>query len=208
MTGRTAANRDHWDAVYRSKGEASVSWFQPHPTVSLELIETTGLQPTQPIIDVGGGASQLADQLLERGHTDVTVLDVSRHALELARRRLAACEDQVHWVVADLLSWTPPRRFALWHDRAVFHFLTSPGQRARYCRRATTSIISGGYLIVATFASDGPAQCSGMPVDRYSPDDLAQEFNPAFDTVTTRRENHRTPAGADQPFTWVLLRRT
>jgi trans-aconitate methyltransferase len=114
----------------------------------------------------------------------------------------------VHWETADLLGWTPTRRFALWHDRAVFHFLTDPHDRARYRQLATASITPGGYLIVATFAADGPQRCSGLPVTRYSADELAEQLGAKFTTMTTRREHHNTPTGANQPFTWLLLRHT
>jgi hypothetical protein len=114
----------------------------------------------------------------------------------------------VHWEAADLLQWTPQRRFVLWHDRAVFHFLTHSDEQAHYRELATTSITPGGYLILGTFAADGPQQCSGLPVARYRAEDLAEQFGAGFTTVTTRREHHHTPTGADQPFTWLLARRT
>ncbi|MQA15489.1 MAG: methyltransferase domain-containing protein [Pseudonocardiaceae bacterium] len=197
----------HWDQVYDAKGAQQVSWFQPQPTVSLELIDGL-LDRTDPVIDVGGGASPLVDRLLDRGHTDLTVLDVSAHALQLAQRRLGDRAQQVHWATADLLQWRPERRYMLWHDRAVFHFLTTPDEQARYRELATTSITPGGYLIIATFAADGPEQCSGLPVARHRPDDLAEQLGAAFTTLTTRREHHHTPTGAEQPFTWLLARRT
>lgn len=203
-----ATHREHWDAVYQTKGADQVSWFQPEPTVSLQLIDALGVAPTDPILDVGGGACPLVDRLLERGHTDLTVLDVSAHALRLAQRRLGVRSERVRWEVAELLAWTPPRRYALWHDRAVFHFLTDPGDRARYRQLAAGGLSPGGHLILATFAADGPEQCSGLPVARYGPEQLAAQFTPDFTTVTTRREHHHTPTGAEQPFTWLLLRRT
>ncbi|MGH3277426.1 MAG: class I SAM-dependent methyltransferase, partial [Streptosporangiaceae bacterium] len=184
-----------------------VSWFQPEPTVSLELLDSLLLDLARPVIDVGGGVSALTGALMQRGHTDLTVLDVSARALALARRALGDRAGQVHWETANLLDWMPPRRFALWHDRAVFHFFTDPGERARYRELATAAITPGGYLIVATFAADGPEQCSGSPVARYQPGDLAGQFGPRFHTVATRRECHHTPAGAEQPFTWLLARR-
>ncbi|HEV7452725.1 MAG TPA: class I SAM-dependent methyltransferase [Pseudonocardiaceae bacterium] len=204
----SATHRRHWDAVYDTKGAQQVSWFQPEPVVSLELIDDLRLDPVEPVIDIGGGVSMLVDRLLERGHTDVTVLDVSAHALRLVQRRLADQADRVHWEAADLLQWTPQRRFVLWHDRAVFHFLTDSDEQASYRELATTSITPGGYLILATFAADGPEQCSGLPVARYRAEDLAEQFGTGFTTVTTRREHHHTPTGADQPFTWLLARRT
>lgn len=202
------ANRaGHWNSVYDTKGPDRVSWFQPEPTVSLQLVEQFQLAGDDPIVDVGGGASMLVDRLLGRGQTDLTVLDVSAHALDVARHRLGTPANQVHWETTDVLSWTPPRHYGLWHDRAVFHFLTDPADRDRYRRRAGTSIRPGGHLIVATFAADGPRQCSGLPVARYTPDELAAEFGDTFIPIATHREHHRTPDGTDQPFTWLLARR-
>lgn len=205
-TGSTRSR--HWNEVYDTKGAEQVSWFQPDPTVSWELIDGLHLDRSQPVIDVGGGASTLVDGLLERGHTDVTVLDVSAHALRLAQHRLADRAQQVHWETADLLQWTPTRRFALWHDRAVFHFLTDPHEQASYRELTTASVTRGGYLLVATFAADGPEHCSGLPVTRYSADELAEQLGAGFTTVTTRREYHHTPTGTEQPFTWLLMLRT
>ncbi len=207
-TGAESESAGHWDAIYEAKGSDRVSWFQAEPVVSLELIEGLRLDPAAPILDVGGGASTLVDRLLACGHTDLTVLDVSAHALELARRRLGDDAKRVRWETADVLDWSPPRQFAAWHDRAVFHFLTSPAGRAAYRRHATASIRPGGYLIVGTFAADGPQQCSALPVARYSPEQLDTELGDAFTPVTERREHHHTPAGACQPFTWLLARRT
>ncbi|MBO0872559.1 MAG: class I SAM-dependent methyltransferase [Pseudonocardia sp.] len=197
----------HWDRVYGTKDADGVSWYQTHPTVSLALIDKVRPRRDAPILDVGGGTSVLVDQLLRRGYTDLTVLDVSAHALELSQQRLREFAGRVHWEHADVLTWTPARRFALWHDRAVFHFLTKPAERATYRELATTSVTPGGHLIVGTFASDGPTSCSGLPVARYDPDALAEELGPMFTPVASRREHHRTPAGVDQPFTWLALLR-
>lgn len=207
-TSTGLANAEHWNKVYETRGADQVSWFQPEPTVSVELIGDTRLDRTQPVIDVGGGASLLVDRLLERGHTDLTVLDVSGNALRLAQRRLAGRANQVSWETSDLLRWRPRRRFALWHDRAVFHFLTDPSDRDRYRELASASVLAGGYLVLATFAADGPEHCSGLPVARYSPEELVATLGAAFNLLTIRREHHRTPAGVDQPFTWLLMRRT
>jgi trans-aconitate methyltransferase len=200
--------QEHWNAVYQTKGPEQVSWFQSEPTVSLELIEAVGLAPADPIIDIGGGASPLAGRLLDRGYTDVTVLDVSAGALDLAKYRLGARAGAVWWETADMLAWTPPRAYALWHDRAVFHFLTDPANQTRYRERVAAGLRPGGHLILATFAADGPEHCSGLPVARYSPEQLAAQLGPDFTTMATRREHHHTPTGVDQPFTWLLLRRT
>lgn len=197
----------HWDHIYDAAGADGVSWYQPHPAMPLVLIDEVRPGRDEPVLDVGGGASLLVDRLLRRGYTDLTVLDVSRQALELARQRLGESAGRVRWEHADLLTWSPGRRFALWHDRAVFHFLTDPADRATYRELAGIAVAPGGHLILGTFAADGPDSCSGLPVARYDPDALGAQFRPAFTPVASRREHHRTPAGADQPFTWLALRR-
>ncbi len=202
--GRDGSAARHWDQLYSQRDPAEVSWFQPSPAVSLELISGLGLHPGDPVLDVGADASTLVDELLSSGHRDVTVLDVSPRALAATRDRLAAA-DGFSVVVADLLAWTPTRRYRLWHDRAVFHFLTDPAKQARYRDLAAATVAAAGYLIVATFAADGPTHCSGLPVARYTPDQLAAALTPAFVPVATRHETHHTPGGAAQPFTWQVL---
>ncbi len=208
----SATHRRHWDALYDAKGARQVSWFQAEPVVSLALIDDLRLDPIEPVIDVGGGASMLVDRLLERGHTDVTVLDVSAQALRLAQRRLADQADRVHWEAADLLQWTPQRRFVLWHDRAVFHFLVDPADRAGYGAALRTGTAPGGLAVLGTFATDGPTRCSGLPVARYDPDRLraavAEASGEDWQLLRSAREEHHTPAGGVQPFTWVLLQRS
>lgn len=206
-TRTSSAGSRHWDAVYDAKGPEQVSWFQSEPATSLDLIDQLGIDWSLPVIDVGGGASTLVDRLLDRGHTDLTVLDISAHALRLAGQRLAGRGAQVEWIHADLLAWAPPRHYALWHDRAVFHFLTAAADRVRYRDLLTAGLAPGGYLILATFAADGPTHCSGLPVARHSVDDLAEHLGDSFSTVTSRRERHITPSGTVQPFTWLVARR-
>ncbi len=202
------AQRDlshYWDDRYEQAGETNVSWFQPCPGVSLELIEAAGIERATPVIDVGGGGSRLVDHLLARGFTDVTVLDVSNIALEISRRRLHESE-QAHWVQADVLTWRPDRRWDLWHDRAVFHFLANPADRDVYLDRLATGLRAGGTFIIGTFAADGPDRCSGLPVCRYDPTTLADTIVAAIPTAavrTSRREIHTTPNGTHQPFTWI-----
>jgi SAM-dependent methyltransferase len=193
----------HWNAVY-AEGDRDRSWWQDEPAESLEAIALVAPAHDAPILDVGGGSSQLAGSLLERGHTDVTVLDLSSVALELARRRLGGQGERVTWIVADVLSWTPPRRYALWHDRAVLHFFTDPKDRARYAERVRAAVTEGGHAIIATFAPDGPDRCSGLPVQRSSAADIAELLGNDFRMVDARTRPHRTPAGAIQPFTWVV----
>jgi len=202
-----AADAQHWNEVYRTRGATQVSWFQSEPTMSLELVAALGLDPADAVIDVGAGASQLVDRLLERGHHDLTVLDISADALHTAQERLGARSDDVHWVCTDLLSWRPQRRYQLWHDRAVFHFLINAADQGRYRTLAADAVAPGGYLIIGTFAADGPTHCSGLPVARYSPEALATALDPDFVPVTSRRDDHHTPGGAVQPFSWQVLRR-
>lgn len=207
VASRPAGERaEHWDAVYTRLEETQVSWFEADPTCSLEMLDVVGASPDHPIIDIGAGASRLVDALLIRGYADVTALDVSDDGLAVARRRLGADAERVHWIVADLLSWTPQRRFDIWHDRAVFHFLTDPDDKARYRDLLDTALVPTARVIIGTFAEDGPRHCSGLPTARYSATDLADTLGGRFEVITTRREEHRTPSGAVQPFTWMVLR--
>jgi SAM-dependent methyltransferase len=175
--------------------------------MSLELIGATGADPGTAVVDVGGGASRLAATLLERGWSDLTVLDMSDVALRAARTALGADAERVAWVRTDVLDWSPARSYGLWHDRAVFHFLTDPGLRERYVATASRALPAGGHLVIGTFAEDGPPTCSGLPVARYDAAALAAAFGPGFHLVADRRDAHRTPSGSAQPFTWVVLRR-
>lgn len=166
------------------------------------------MNPRSRLIDVGGGASTLVDDLLERGLTDVSVLDVSEEALAVAQRRLGERAKKVKWYVGDLLEVElPPAGFDLWHDRAVLHFITEPAEAARYARIAASALAIGGYAVIGGFAPDGPARGSGLPVARRSPEDIAAIFAPAFALVQKRAELHRTPGGSDQSFSYALLQR-
>lgn len=196
----------HWDRVYEAHGSEDVSWFQPHPETSLRLIASVA-DPASSVVDVGAGASTLADELLDRGWRDVTLLDVSAEALALVTARLAGRQPSVTAVVTDLLDWVPDRSYDLWHDRAVLHFLTDQHDRSRYVQTAAAAVRRGGHLVVGTFAEDGPSQCSGLPTARWSAADLEALFAEHADLVHAEREEHRTPGGVVQPFTWVVLRR-
>ncbi|MEO6689139.1 MAG: class I SAM-dependent methyltransferase [Dokdonella sp.] len=198
----------HWDAIYRDKGEAQTSWFRPHLEESLRLIGTLRLGLDAPIVDVGGGRSSLVDDLLLRGFRDVSVLDVSEAALAQARQRLDANAASAQWIVGDVIEIELPKaRYALWHDRAVFHFLTEPGERTRYVAAAARAVRADGYVILSTFALDGPERCSDAPVCRYEAMMLEAMFAPAFEHVVSGRFIHVTPAGHPQPFTHIVLRR-
>lgn len=192
----------HWDEVYRHRGDDGVSWFQPAATTSLTQIDVLNLAPDAAVLDVGGGASRLVDGLLARGYTDVSVLDVSLAALEVARDRVGAAAP-VSWIRADLFDWRPPRRFDLWHDRAMFHFLTSAADRARYLAVLASALRPGGAVVMATFAPEGPQTCSWLPVTRYSPEELAAVLGDGFQLCRAEREEHVTPSGVVQAFSWV-----
>jgi SAM-dependent methyltransferase len=196
-----------WDAVYERRGETGVSWYQAVPEVSLELVQAAGGARGRAVLDVGGGMSRLAGALLARGAADVAVLDVSAVALERARARLDDSDARrVRRIHADVLDWTPDRRYDLWHDRAAFHFLVDAGDRGRYGRVLRAALGPGGHAIVGTFAADGPTRCSGRPVARYDPEGLRSAVGDGLAVVASRRELHSTPGGSRQPFTWVLLR--
>lgn len=201
-------SKDHWEKVYSTKATDAVSWFQPHAGYSLSLINAAGVGRDAAVIDVGGGASILVDDLLANGFTNVTVLDLSAAALAAARKRLGTCASEVQWIEADITKADmPANRYDVWHDRAVFHFLTSPEDRAAYVRAVFHSVRPGGHVIVATFAEDGPVQCSGLPVMRYCADELHAEFGDAFSLLNHRKEAHQTPSGTVQQFVYCYCRR-
>jgi hypothetical protein len=195
----------HWDAAHRERSVTGVSWFQATPAESLRLIDPLGLSSDAPIIDVGGGASVLVDALISRGFTDLTVLDVSEVALNAARDRLGDKAEGVVWLCEDVLQWEPSQRYALWHDRAVYHFLVEAEDRRRYAKLLKAGLDEEGVVVMATFAPDGPERCSGLPVARYGPVELVAELGD-LSLVKSEREEHVTPAGGIQPFTWVVAR--
>lgn len=203
--GETAA---HWDRVHGDRPPTDLSWYEPAPNTSLAMLDELGVAPEDPVLDAGAGSSELAACLLERRYRDVTALDVSDAALRIARGRLGDRARDVDWIVADVLTWTPPRRYAAWHDRAVFHFLTDDDRRERYRRLLRAAVAPGGAVVIGTFADDGPRQCSGLPTRGYSPDELCAALGAEFEPRVVRRVEHRTPSGAAQPFTWLGARRT
>lgn len=199
--------RSHWEEIYRTKGPEQVSWFQAEATLSLQLIQQAALPRDSAIIDVGAGASTLVDGLLAAGNRRITALDLSGAALARSQARLAGAAALVTWREGDVLTAALERAaFDLWHDRAVFHFLTDPADRARYVAQARHAVRPGGYVLVATFAEDGPTRCSGLEVVRYAPDALHAEFGAEFRVVESRRQMHHTPWGAPQAFTYCLCR--
>lgn len=200
-------SQTHWDAVYTAKASDSVSWYQPHADQSLQLIAATGVPRSAAIIDVGGGASTLVDDLLASGYQHLTVLDLAESALQTAQRRLGGQGRAVQWIAADITRvMLPVHTFDVWHDRAVFHFLTEPAQRAAYVASVLRSVKPGGHVIVATFAEDGPTQCSGLPVIRYSASGLHGEFGDAFTLVHHHNEAHQTPTRHLQQFVYCYCR--
>ena len=199
------ADAAHWDDRYQTVGSTSVSWFESEPTVSLELIDALGVGPDRSVIDIGGGASLLVDRLLARGHGDVAVLDLSPAALAEARTRT---DDSlaVTWIEADVVTWAPPRRWDLWHDRAVAHFLTGDEQRTAYTAALQAAIVPGGAFVIGAFAPDGPTHCSGLEVRRQSFDDLVELVGEGVLIEQRRHHLHRTPSGAEQSFHWIAGR--
>mgnify|MGYP006278605529 CR=1 FL=1 len=196
----------HWDEAYGRLGATGVSWFRAEQPQSLAMLDMLPATPAS-AIDIGGGASTLAGLLRARGVDDVTVLDISPAALALAQRELGDRADRVHWVASDITSWQPDRPRELWHDRAVFHFLTDEADRGRYRAALAACVAPGGHVIAAAFAPDGPEQCSGLPVCRYSPDQLVAALGDDLVLVHADREVHTTPSGNPQAFTWVLAHR-
>jgi ubiquinone/menaquinone biosynthesis C-methylase UbiE len=198
----------YWDRIYRTKAPSEVSWYQPEARLSLQLIRCVAPQLNVPVLDVGGGASTLVDGLLASGYSDVTVMDLAGAALVRAQDRLGErAARRVRWIVDDVLEGRlPGASCAVWHDRAVFHFLTDAHDRARYVAQAQRVVRPGGHVIIASFGPQGPARCSGLEVVRYSPDDLHSEFGSAFQLLESTKEDHRTPAGKVQPFVYCLCR--
>jgi SAM-dependent methyltransferase len=194
----------HWETVYTSKGDAELSWTQAEPAASLALIEE--VCPAGRVIDVGGGTSLLAARLLDRGYA-VTVLDISQAAIDRARQRLGARAGEVGWVVADVTAAPDLGTFDVWHDRAVFHFLTEPADRAAYAALLARTVPTGGHAVIATFALDGPEKCSGLEVRRYDGLALAAELGRQFRLLKSVPELHRTPWNAPQSFQYSLFER-
>jgi SAM-dependent methyltransferase len=190
----------HWQKVYQTRSPAQVSWYEPVPELSLELIRATGIALATPVLDVGSGASTLVDQLLGAGYTDVTALDIAPAALAETRARLGPAAERVHWIVADVTSWTPDRRYGLWHDRAALHFLVDPLLRGRYLEVLRAALLPGGHAVVATFGPEGPVTCSGLSVQRYSAGELSAALGAGFRLMRAQLHAHVTPAGRTQQF--------
>lgn len=201
-------SKDHWEKVYSTKAPNGVSWFQPHADMSMRLIHDSGFGKDAAIVDVGGGASTLVDDLLDAGYSNITILDLSGVALAESRRRLGSRAKSVQWMEADITcAEFEPYSLDLWHDRAVFHFLTSEADRAAYVRQVLRALKPGGHVVMATFGANGPTQCSGLPVMRYAPDELHAEFGEAFTMLTHEEQLHHTPFGTEQQFIYCMCRK-
>lgn len=197
----TQERKAHWDAVYGTKAETEVSWFQEMPSTSLELLKAQGISENSAILDVGGGASRLVDALLDRRFSNISVLDVSAEALAAAKKRLGAQRAAaVHWIQADVTRWSPAALYGVWHDRAVLHFLTNEAERAAYLRALRAATGKDALIVISTFDLDGPEKCSGLPVQRYSPASLAALLGADFRPLAARCEGHSTPWGSVQKF--------
>lgn len=200
--------RSHWEEVYRSKAPEQVSWYRPHLEVSLGLIARAAPDRRAALIDVGGGEATLVDDLVAQGYDDVSVLDISEAAIEVAKTRLGEDAKAVHWQVGDITSCDlPNNRYDLWHDRAVFHFLTDTAQRRAYIRQVARTVKPGGHVIVATFGPEGPEKCSGLDVIRYDSDRLHGEFGAKFELLEHLTEVHETPWGVPQQFLYCFCRK-
>lgn len=200
-------SKAHWDTVYREKAPNEVSWYRPHLEKSIQLIKKAAPDRAAPIIDVGGGESTLVDDLLALGYQNVSVLDISREAIQVAQQRLGDSSACVEWLVDDIAyAALPEQRYAVWHDRAVFHFLVEPEQRAGYVRQVLRSVASDGYLVMAVFGPDGPQRCSGLEVVRHDSDLLCEHLGPRFMLVSESLEFHLTPGGKPQQFLYACFR--
>jgi SAM-dependent methyltransferase len=200
--------QSHWQRVYTDKEPTDVSWYQRVPAKSLQLIHATDTARSEPVLDAGGGASTLVDQLLAEGHTDISVLDVSGKALERSRERLGDRAAAVQWIESDVTAFEPSRRYEVWHDRAVFHFLTDPVERAKYIDVLERALLPGGHLLLATFGPEGPERCSGLPVQRYDIGALKQLFSDCFELRSHELDVHQTPSGSAQQFLYSWWQRT
>ena len=197
-------SKEHWDSIYQAKSEEEMSWTQPEPLMSLKLIGE--VCSSGRVIDVGGGTSLLAERLLDRGYK-VAVVDIAEAAIERSRKRLGAKADQIQWITADVTAGPGLETFDVWHDRAVFHFLSAPDDRAAYIRLLTQSVAVGGHAVIGSFALDGPEKCSGLEVRRYDRPILAVELGPQFALLKSESEIHVTPWGKPQSFQFSLFKR-
>ena len=199
--------QQHWDRVYSEKQPIEVSWYEPMPQVSLELIKDFGLPKDAAIIDIGGGDSFLAEFLVSLGYTNVSVVDISEKAIERAKKRMCEKAVEITWIVADVSDFQPKAQYDLWHDRATFHFLTTSDKKEKYLQTMRNSVKSGGYVIMATFSDKGPEKCSGLEVQRYSVGEMQQVFATDFNMLSGKNVEHKTPSGATQNFSFCSFQK-
>lgn len=200
--------KSHWEGVYSDNTPLEVSWYQSEPNRSLELIFSTGIGQTGEIIDVGGGASVLVDKLLQEGFKNLAVLDISSRSMDYAKERLGSSASGVKWIEADVTEFEFPEKYDIWHDRAVFHFLTSEDDRKKYVKNMKKAINPGGHVIIAAFSlNDGPLKCSGLDVERYSDEKIKNELGDSFELIRSQDEKHMTPWGKEQKFVYFLFRK-
>ena len=201
------SNKQHWEKVYTTKAPDAVSWFAPHLETSLKLIHQATSDKQAPIIDIGGGEATLVDDLLAEGYQDISVLDISQKAIDVSRALIGDKADQVHWYCADITDVAlPQNHFDVWHDRAVFHFLTHDTQRLKYVEQVMRSVKHGGHVIVSTFGPEGPEKCSGLNVVRYDATSLHNQFGKTFSLIDSSTEIHQTPMGTTQQFLYCFCR--
>ena len=199
------SSQEHWENIYRTKAPDQVSWFCPHLETSLSLIERSSRDREARIIDVGAGESTLVDDLLAAGYTDITVLDLSQSAVDVTKARLGILANHVHWIVDDVTrAQLLPNTYDIWHDRAVFHFLTTAIEREAYVRQVANAVMRGGHVIVSTFGPEGPTKCSGLDVQRYDAGSLHAQFGSRFRLIESKKELHQTPFGAIQQFLYCF----
>src|ERR1700687_1166036 len=199
--------KTHWEKVYATKAPEAVSWYRPHLETSLALIERAAAGYSASLIDVGGGESTLVDDLVARGYENITVVDVSQTAIDVTKKRLGSAAQQIHWFVADITeAQLEPGAYDVWHDRAVFHFLTAVGSRVAYVRNVAHAVRPGGHVIVSTFGPEGPDKCSGLDVVRYDAESLHEQFGVRFRLLGSSKELHRTPSGTAQQFLYCYCK--
>jgi len=204
---KSIQRKEHWENVYRTKNTTKVNWYEPVPKTSLRLIEKLKLSAHAKIIEVGSGNSNLSEFLLKKGYLDITLIDISEEALESAKKRLGEQAKKITWLAADVADFKPPAKYALWHDRAVFHFLTEKGDVNNYANTAGNHIVPGGYLIISTFSNNGPDECSGLHVQQYSEMELSKTFEEKFKKIECFSENHITPSGGSQNFLFCVFQK-
>ena len=204
---KTQSDRSHWDKVYSNRVENEVSWFQPYPKTSIEFVEQFDLPIDANIIDIGGGDSYFVDALLDKGYTNIYVLDISENAIKRAKERLGERASKVHWIISDIADFKPMLQFDLWHDRAAFHFLTTEDKIYKYVSIAKDSIKRNGYLVLGTFSELGPQRCSGLDIKQYSEASMSARFEIAFNRIKCIREDHITPVKTVQNFLFCSFKR-